>query len=322
MFHVKRSHLTTHWIDIYVSRETMFFGACNVSRETIKEVKMINDWFKRNKQRKCDIDDAKDIVEKCHVYYIPCGKIRSNAMRSRCYFDEDKLVLLAYSIKKYGIIEPLCVRATEEDDIYDYELIAGERRLRAARLAGLSVVPCIIYNVELLSSAELSIIENLYSEKLNEFEVAAALKRTVDVSGYSLEEISTRLCIPQSDLTNKAWLLELTYDERQILLNVNASESLAVCIAKISNLDKRAKVFEYILSTNAAEPSIYDYINSLEKESQNSFYEIPRDVSSVIKSFTSKINFLNRHKKRANIEFGYNSDGVENEIKIEICIKY
>ena len=272
---------------MYVSRETIILiDALHVSLETLKEVKIVIKWLRKSKNQ---TQDTEDIIEKCSVYYIPCDKIRSNAMRSRCDFNEEKLVLLAYSIKKYGIIEPLCVRTTEVDDSYDYELIAGERRLRAARLANLSVVPCIIFNAEMLSSAELSIIENVYSESLNPFEVAAALKRISDNSGDSLEDLATRLSIPQSDLSNKAWLLELTYEERQILLNSNASEKLSVAIAMITDKRKRASVMEYILSADASENAIFAYINSLNATEAKSNQEIPRDVSSIIKSISSKI---------------------------------
>ena len=292
-----------------------------VSRETLKEVKIVIKWFTKSEKT---LQDSVDLIEKCSVYYIPCDKIRSNAMRSRCDFNEDKLVQLAYSIKKYGIIEPLCVRTTEVDDSYDYELIAGERRLRAARLANLSVVPCIIFNAEMLSSAELSIIENVYSESLNPFELAAAFKRISDYGGVSFEELGTRLSIPQSDLSNKAWLLELTYEERQILLNSNASEKLSVAIAMITDRSKRAKVIESILDEDAREESILAYINSLDvtNAADANYAEnnqaMPRDVSSIIKSVSSKINFLNRHKKRGKMNFNYQSDG----IKIEIYIKY
>ena len=95
-------------------------------------------WFKGLQKAKFDYDYEDIIIEKTSVYYIPCERIRSNAMRSRNDFNEDKLISLAYSIKRYGIIEPICVRKTELDDSYDYEIIVGERRLRAAAMAASS----------------------------------------------------------------------------------------------------------------------------------------------------------------------------------------
>lgn len=279
---------------------------------------MVFEWLKKNKRDdNCDVS-AQDIVKKCSVYYIPCDKIRSNAMRSRNDFNEDKLVLLAYSIRKYGIIEPLCVRTTDDDDIYDFEIIAGERRLRAAKLAELSVVPCIIMSPEQLFSAELSVIENIYSENLNYFEVAAALKRIADHGDESLQDLATRLSMTQNDLLNKAWLLDLNYEERTVLLSANASESLAVAIAKISDINKRSKIIEYLSTTDATESMCMELIESLETTSENDSPKMPRDVSSVIKSISSKIKFLNRRTKRGKIELHNESDGV----KLEIYIKY
>lgn len=278
---------------------------------------MLN-WFKKEKQKSFQNTVTEDIIEKCSVYYIPCDKIRPNALRSRCDFNEDKLITLAYSIKKYGIIEPLCVRITDDDDTYDYELVFGERRLRAARLANIASVPCIIVDIEPLYSAELSIIENTQSESLNCFETAAVLKRLSDYSDYSLEELASRLSISQTDLFNKICLLELSYAERQILLNLNFSENVSVAIAKILDRDLRSKIFEYILSNDVTEASLIEYINSQKIMPQKDVSKIPREISSVIKSFSSKVNFLNKQRKRANIAIKHDF----NEVKIEISIKY
>ena len=279
---------------------------------------MTINWFKRNKAIENQTENIDDVIEKCAVYYISCDKIRSNAMRSRTNFDEDKLITLAYSIKKYGVIQPLCVRKTEEDDIYDYEIIAGERRLRAAKLAGLSTIPCIIMAPQALFAAELSIAENIHSESLNYFEIAAALKRIADHSEDSLRNLAMRLSLTEEALINKAWLLELNFEERLVLLNANVGENLAVSIAKISDKEKRSKIIEYISSTDATESAISSYIEKMDSKPQNDSLKLPRDVSSIVKSISSKVKLLNRRSERGKIKLNNELDG----IKIEIFIKY
>ena len=305
MFHVKPT------MDFYVQGD--------VSRETLqKEVKMAIKWLKREKTRRDQAVIENDLVKKTEVYYIPCNRIRANAMRSRCDFCEDKLISLAYSIKHYGVIEPLCVKETDDEDSYDFEIIAGERRLRAARIAGLLAVPCIIIDVEPQASAELSLIENIYSESLNYFEVAVALKRLLDLGDGSFEALASRLSIPQSVLLKRIWLLDLDYDERQALLNINCDEDIAVAIAKITDKSRRREMIDYISSSKADKSTASDYVELCARmRSDCGNTDIPRDVGSAIKGISSRIKLLNRHAERAKMNI-LRADG---DVRIEISIK-
>lgn len=289
-----------------------------VSRETNKEAKMTMKWLEKLKKGKNTSNVNEEPIEKSAVYYIPCDSIRSNSMRSRCDFDEDKLITLAYSVKKYGILEPICVRETEPDDSYAYEVVMGERRLRAAKLAGSSSIPCIIVDVDRATSAEMSIIENIFTEPLNYFEVAAALQRISEFEEDSLDEIASRLFLPQSELSKKLWLLELDYKERQMLLNMNVAEDIAVSIARISDKDRRLKLIEGISDNNMSEVAMKDFIVNIEKCSSYSLRDLPRDVASVLKGISSKLKFLNRHRKRAEMKILNNADDVTVEIKIKL----
>lgn len=276
-------------------------------------------WLKTAKMQRKNFNYEKELVEKCSVYYIPCDSIRPNAMRSRCDFDEDKLVALAYSIKKYGIIEPLCVRRTDDEDSYDFELISGERRLRAAKMAGFITVPCIIIAAEQGIAAELSLIENIYSESLNYFEIAAALKRIVELGEGSFEDLAIRLSITQTELLKKLWLLELDYNERQLLLNTSVSEDQAVNIARIQDRSQRLELIKRISSESVQDIDVLirDSGNFDEETDLNNISETPRDVNSVIKSILSKISFLNRRKKRAKIKLIQDINGITAEIRID-----
>ena len=282
---------------------------------------MLTKWFKKNKNSVNNKYINAEPIQKCAVYYIPCDSIRSNAMRSRCDFNEDKLINLAYSIKRYGVIEPICVRLTDDDDSYEYELITGERRLRASRLAGLNLIPCIIVDVEQNTAAEISLIENIYSEPLNYFEYAVALQRIKNFNELyeSFEDIAARLSISHSELTKKLWLLELDYNERQILLNMNVSEENAVGIAQISDKIERHRLIESICGEGLTENAIKERIENIDKSALD-FDEctnIPRDVASVIKGLYGKIEFLNRKRRRADIKTSRRNGAIDITIKIK-----
>lgn len=276
-------------------------------------------WLNKNrKSKQSTLDD--EMIEKCSVYYISCDQIRSNAMRSRCDFDEDKLISLAYSIKRYGMIEPISIRQTDIGDSFPYEIITGERRFRAAKLAGLSSIPCIIIDVDERTSAELSLIENIYSEPLNYFESAFALQRIGELGENSFDDLASRLSISQSELNKKLWLLNLEYNERCILLNANISENVAVDIARITDKSYRRKLIDNICEKDMSESMIKELIKAPASEIDNfkSNANLPRDIYSAIKGIIAKINFLNRYKKRADIKIIHE----ENTVIAEIRIKY
>ena len=283
---------------------------------------MIIKWLDRNKRKDKYRNLPEDLIKKCSVYYIPCDSIRPNAMRSRCDFGEDKLISLAYSVKRYGIIEPICVRQTDAEDSYDFELVAGERRLRAAKLAGFTVIPCVIMNVEQGISAELSIVENLYSEPLNYFEVAVALQRIAEYRDGSFEELASGLSISQNQLIMKLLLLELDYNERQVLLSKNLSEDIAVSIARIDDKERRRTLIEAICNDNMSDFEIKQMIEKIKKNSveidKDTFSKLPRDVTSVLKGLTAKLGLLNRRKKRAEMKVFYEENVVVAQIRIKL----
>ena len=148
-------------------------------------------------------------IEKCAILNIPCDNIRPNRARPRAEFCENDLLKLAASIRKYGVIEPLVVRKTDADDIYEYELIAGERRLRAARLLELYCVPCVVVYAGDTLAAELSLVENLARTDLNALEIAYALRNYCEDNELSQDDAAKRLFLSQSFISGKLNLLSL-----------------------------------------------------------------------------------------------------------------
>ena len=281
---------------------------------------MFGKWFDKKKNSTGTLEIDGELIKKCSVYYIPCDAIRPNAMRSRYDFDEDKLVKLACSIKHYGIIEPIIVRETDVDDSYDYEIVSGERRLRAAKLAGLSSIPSIILNVEQEISAEMSIIENIHSEPLNYFEHAVAIQRLREHYQDDFCDVSSRLGLSEHQMSKKLKLLELSYNERQILLNMNVSENNALGIAQITDKAQRHMLIESICGEGLNEDAIKTRLELIDRNNarSNCDLELPRDVSSAIKGIISKINFLNRYKKRADVKLSRSIDCITLNISIKL----
>ena len=173
-------------------------------------------YWKKNAQKCAQRCDEEPIGES--IVQIPADSIRPNRAQPRANFDNNSMIRLADSIRRYGILQPLSVRKTDDDDTYDYELVAGERRLRAAKMLGLFAVPCVVLTVDEKTSAELAIIENLLREDLDMFEQALGFRRLIDDYGMTQEELARRMSMSQSAVANKLRLLRLTYGEQQKIL--------------------------------------------------------------------------------------------------------
>ena len=164
------------------------------------------------------------------VQYIPLGRIRPNPQQPRRSFDEEGLAELAASIRSCGILQPLTVRRAGEG----YELVAGERRLRAARIAGLREVPCLVAQVGEEDSALLALMENLQRRDLDCWEEAQAIARLISRYGLSQEEAARRLGRAQPTVANKLRLLRLPEDVRALLRENGLTERHARALLPLS----------------------------------------------------------------------------------------
>jgi len=137
---------------------------------------------------------------------VPVAAIRPNPLQPRSHFDEEAMSSLAASIREVGILQPLLVRDLGEGE---FELVAGERRWRAARRAGLQTVPVIVQTVSDSSSLEHALVENLHRADLNALEEAAAFHQLIDDFGYTHEQVATRVGRSRTAVTNTLRLLQL-----------------------------------------------------------------------------------------------------------------
>lgn len=189
-------------------------------------------------ERKRELGSSLAVKEVGKIFDISVADIRTNPAQPRKFFAPDKLTELAKSISQDGIIQPLSVRRVEGG----FELISGERRLRAAKMAGMKSVPCIVINADSKRSAVMALIENIQRAQLGFFEEAQAMEELIRRFGLKQEELAVRLGSAQSTVANKLRLLRLSQEERDIITDTGLSERHARALLKIDDEDMRKSV--------------------------------------------------------------------------------
>ena len=178
----------------------------------------------------------KEIVEttsKSDIIEISVDDIRSNPHQPREYFDEEALNELAESIKDHGILEPIIVKKS----IKGYDLVAGERRTKAASIAGLETIPAIIRDFTDQQMMEIALIENIQREDLSPIEEAQAYKNYIDATGFTQEEVANKFGKSRSYITNLLGLLSLPKYVQKEVINGTISMSHARVLSKIDDVD-------------------------------------------------------------------------------------
>lgn len=197
------------------------------------------------------------------VVDIPIRQIRPNQSQPRKTFKDEELNSLAASIEENGILQPLTVRRL---NLQEYELVAGERRLRAAVIAGLKRVPCIVIKCTDRESAIFALLENLQRSDLGMFEEARGISRLIRKYNLTQEEAAAKLGKKQSTVANKLRLLKLTMDEQDWINQAGLSERHARALLRIAdeNLRKEAlsKVISESLNINQTEELVDNIISS------------------------------------------------------------
>ena len=193
------------------------------------------------------------------VVHISTDSIVPNPAQPRKVFSDAALSSLADSISRHGVLQPLLVREAGGS----YELIAGERRLRASVLAGLDTVPCIVKKSENRDSAEIAIIENLQREDLNMFEEAEAIRSLIETCGMTQDETAARLSCSQSYVANKLRLLKLPSLQRRAILECSLTERHARALLRIREDDKRGEAMAVIIERGLNVAGTEEYIEEL-----------------------------------------------------------
>ncbi len=171
----------------------------------------------------------KTYMETGRVVFLPARTIRPNPLQPRKHFREDALAELTESIRRHGVLQPLSVRRMETY----YELIAGERRLRAAQLAGLREVPCIVMNMDDKESGAVALVENLQRQDLNFLEEAKGISLLMEQWSLSQEQVAAVLGKSQSCIANKLRLLRHSEQVLRLLQEYELSERHARALLKL-----------------------------------------------------------------------------------------
>lgn len=198
---------------------------------------------------------------------INIGRIQPDKNQPRMNFDELKLQELADSIKVHGVINPIIVK---ENGPF-YEIIAGERRWRAARLAGLKEIPAVIKNVDEKTSREMSLIENIQRDDLNPVEEALAFQSLINDFGYTQEEVAIRVSKNRSTITNSLRLLKLDEEILEMLKNGSITQGHARALLVIEDKELRKKIADRCAKENLSVREIEAIVkqDKLSKEKHN-----------------------------------------------------
>lgn len=255
------------------------------------------------------IDEVKNKIE-IRNNLIQINLIKPNSDQPRKYFDKKNIAQLAQSIKQHGIIQPLVLN--KEGDIYT--IIAGERRWRAAKIAGLKEVPVVIMDISSEEILQVSLIENIQRKDLNPIEEAIAYRKLIDKFMLTQEALSNKLGKSRTAIANSMRLLALDRRVQDYLIQGIISEGHGRALLSLSDGNVQYKLAQQIihdsLSVRAVEKSIKNYI----KDSKSQINKIKKDNPFLIDIkdkleglFGTKVQ-LSHNKKNGKIEIEYYSD--------------
>ena len=249
------------------------------------------------------------------VIQIKTDDIRPNRAQPRAEFEQNSIIRLADSIRRYGILQPLTVRVSDPEDIYGYELIAGERRLRAAKMLGYLTVPCIVMEVGEQISAELAMIENLLREDLNMFEQAYGFRKLIENHHLTQEEVARKMSMSQSAVANKLRLLRLSYEEQRMILENGLTERHARATLRVNDPRMRVEILRHVAEQKLNVQETEAYIEELleadaakrqkiapeetENPEEPDVFRGERDMMDMVQTLRRRVDHWNKSGKNA-----------------------
>lgn len=252
------------------------------------------------------------------ILMISVEEIDPNPFQPRQSFDRRALEELADSIGRYGVLSPLSVRRR----CGRYELVAGERRLRAARLAGLEQVPCILLDVDGAESRAIALVENLQRQDLDFVEQAQGIARLIELFGLSQEECARRLGKSQPAIANKLRLLKLPEDVLERLRDAGLTERHGRALLRLPEDMNRREALEYIIRHHLTVSATDRYIDSLlcppppvEEKGLNRL--VLKDVGVFLNSLQHSVDVM----RQGGVDVGVRRQQTEQEVVVTIRIR-
>ena len=244
------------------------------------------------------------------VQQIKITEIEPNADQPRKKFDEDKLEELASSIKRYGVIQPIIVMPK---DGY-YQIVAGERRWRAAKKAGLTEMSCLVRTKTEQENREIALIENIQRENLNPIEKARGLRRLLDDYGLSQQQLADKLGMSRSGLTNNVRILNLDPRVIDLVLEHNFSERQCRELMRVQDPDKQYKLALGVVENGDNYDDLVRKIDNdqklpkRDKEKAQRYQAIYRDIEDSFQGFFGTKVKLEAGKRKGKIVIEYSSN--------------
>ena len=276
---------------------------------------MISDSSKpRQEEKKIEKSAAKEQGgdPKDKVIMVKIAQVEPSRKQPRKQFDEDALLELAESIKQFGVLQPLLVQKKEDY----YEIIAGERRWRASKLAGIKEIPVMVKDFSDQEAVEISLIENLQRENLNPIEEAAAYKRLMEEFHLKQDTIAERVSKSRTAVTNSMRLLKLDERVQQMLIDEMLTTGHARALLAIEDKDTQhaaaVKVFDEKLSVRETEKLVKEILNPHQKETEKEkdraqdlvYEQLEEKIKGII---GSKVAIRRKSKDKGWIEIAYYS---------------
>lgn len=261
--------------------------------------------------------DANSVIETTtetekDVKKIKITQIEPNKTQPRRTFDEEKIEELADSIREYGIIQPIVVKLNKNGF---YTIIAGERRWRASRKAGLKEIPAVIKEVSEQTEKEIALIENIQRENLNSIEEAQGIKELIDVYGMTQEDVAKKIGRSRPAVANILRLLNLPEEIQTLVKEEKISQGHARALISLENKVLAQEIAKRVIAEDMSVRQLENYISNLTKVKKvkkptKEEIEIQRNIKALEESLSSelgtKIKIINK-KNKGKIEIPYSS---------------
>lgn len=251
----------------------------------------------------------KTYMETGRVVFLPARSIRPNPAQPRTVFEPGALAELSESIRSHGILQPLSVRRVGNT----YELIAGERRLRAGQMAGLTEIPCIIMNMDDRESTLVALVENLQRQDLDFVEEAQGISRLIQLQNLSQEQAAKLLGKSQSAIANKLRLLRHSPQVLQLLRDNGLTERHARALLRLETEEDKLSAIAVILRQGMSVAKTEEYIDSLLQAGKEQRRR-KVNVGNFLNSLTNSLN------KIQSAGISVVSQRVETESQIQLTI--
>lgn len=252
------------------------------------------------------------------VVYIEIDNIKPNEYQPRKCFNQEALEELAQSIKEYGVIQPITVRRFE--DIF--EIVAGERRWRASKLAGIKQIPCVIIDITNTESAEIALLENLQREDLNFIEEAEAYYNLINEHKFTQEKLAEKMGKKQSTIANKLRILKLSEEVRRMCLEGDLTERHTRALLSLPTEELQKEVVQVIIKDSLNVKKTEEFINKVLLKLVGDDLNGKKDIKNIKGIFPTKI-YINSIKQifdKFKIPARYTSKDCGDSIQITVTI--